>query len=70
MKVFFAYSRVKTATLIFDDGSSHDIKLKGSMKQQTHSFPTKKTRSVTLKITSMMKGKKVPNVCLSEARFQ
>ena len=70
-KIFFAFSRAKKATLSFDDGSTHQVNIKPSLREQVFSLPGTRTGSVEMRIDEVIKGKSATaKLCLSEARFE
>ena len=68
-KSFMATNRAKAAKLSFSDGSSVDVAIKTSLMEQTITFPSKNTSSVTMTFTSVVKGSSYNDLCIAEARF-
>jgi hypothetical protein len=69
-KIFMGYGRPKSLVLNFDDGSTRDIAVKPSPKEQTVGFLPGKTGKVRIQVRDVMAGKQYKNACLSEIRFQ
>lgn len=63
-------NRATGATLLFDDGSTQEIKLKPMMSTQTVEFAAKTTSKVRLTFTGVAKGTEYNDLCISEAAFQ
>jgi hypothetical protein len=68
-------NRVTQAELAFSDGSTQNIAVKNSIREQTIEFSPVRTRSVRFTVTGVKRGKEAANdpsydcVCISEAAF-
>jgi hypothetical protein len=71
MSVNMKNNKVKTATLVFGDGSKEAITLKGVPSEQIITFAPRSTNKVKLVIDTVQRGsdQSLNDTCISEAVF-